>query len=176
MPGTFHSSTSEQGTAPQFPQHRAVHSRNILDFSWEMGVFISILWLIPKVLISTDAPGQSSDSDICLVGQDQAVSQEYEAKSRSVASSLPYSVSKSKCFLIQNVWFWKRWKKVASPVPEVARDIWTVSGGNSVLSFNLTWKMKCKKPSMHNHTFFLFLYYPFSQRSLFIPQAFFISI
>lgn len=52
----------------------------------------------------------------------------------------------------------------ASPVPEGALDIWTVSGGISVLSFNLTWKMKCR--SMHNHTFFLF-FLPFFVISFF---------
>lgn len=46
---------------------------------------------------------------------------------------------------------------VASATPEVAHDIWAVSGGISVLSFNLTWKMKRRELSMHNYTlFFLF--------------------
>lgn len=110
------------------------------------GVLVGMLRLIPGVLVSTDAAGQRSDPVICLVRQEQAQSQEREAKSRSqhrLASSCPRLLSPEADAPWGSLCGFRGVREgVAKPVPEVARDIRAVSWAPFVLSFSLSWEMK----------------------------------
>lgn len=64
------------------------------------------MWLMPDILISTDAAGQRSDPDICLASQEQAESQEWGKVQITAHSGIIFpllTVTMSWCSLMQTV-------------------------------------------------------------------------